>query len=207
MRWLALIFGDSVYRLNSWLVAHLLRFRGVVVGKRFYAQGVPRLKIRGKASNIIIGDDVQLLGDIDLRNREQGKIVIEDGVAIDEGCRLVAANQATLRIGKQSRIGLFTVFNCGEDISVGEQTLISGFCYIQSSNHGIKKSSPIQSQPHTYGKIAIGSDVWLGSHVTVLPGVTIEDGAIIGAKAVVSKEVRANKIYAGVPAKEIGERP
>lgn len=206
MRWVALFFGDSVYLLNSWLVARILRFRGVTVGERLYAQGVPQLKIKGKASNIIIGNDVQLLGDIDIRNREQGKIVIEDGVAIDHGCRLVAANEATLHIGKQSRIGLFTVFNCGADISVGDRTLISGFCYVQSSNHGMNKCTHIQSQPHTHSQITIGSDVWLGSHVTVLPGVTIEGGAVIGAKAVVSKNVQAYKVYAGVPAKEIGER-
>lgn len=206
MRWLAFFFGEFVYRLNSCLVTGLLRLRGVRVGKGLYIQGVPRLKIRGRAKDITIGNNVKILGDIDIRNREKGAIIIEDDVTIDEGCRLVAANLATLRIGKESRIGLFTVINCGDDILIGARVLVSGFCYIQSSNHGIKKGIPVQYQPHTYGKIKIGADVWLGSHVTILPNVTIGDGAVIGAKAVVSRSIRENGIFAGVPAKEIGER-
>ena len=49
----------------------------------------------------------------------------------------------------------------------------------------------------------IGRDVWLGANVTVLPGVTIGDGAIIAAGAVVTKDVPANAVAAGVPAKVI----
>jgi acetyltransferase-like isoleucine patch superfamily enzyme len=206
MSFLALIFGEFVYKLNSCIIVWILRIRGLRIGRGFYIQGIPRLKIKGNAADIIIGNNVKIMGDIDLRNREKGKIVVEDGVVIDDGCRLVAANNAELLIGKNSRIGLFTVFNCGEDITVGEQVLISGFCYIQSSNHGIRKGTPIQSQPHTYGKIIIGSGAWLGSHVTVLPGVNVEEGAVIGAKSVITKSVRKDGIYVGIPAKEIGQR-
>jgi acetyltransferase-like isoleucine patch superfamily enzyme len=51
--------------------------------------------------------------------------------------------------------------------------------------------------------IVIGRKVWLGAAATVLPGVTIGDGAIVGAGAVVTKDVPANAIVAGVPAKLI----
>ncbi|MBQ6158936.1 MAG: hypothetical protein IJJ20_08005, partial [Thermoguttaceae bacterium] len=51
--------------------------------------------------------------------------------------------------------------------------------------------------------IVIGKDVWLGANVTVLPGVTIGDGAIIAAGAVVTKDVPASTVAAGVPAKTI----
>jgi acetyltransferase-like isoleucine patch superfamily enzyme len=49
----------------------------------------------------------------------------------------------------------------------------------------------------------IGKNVWIGANATVLPGVTIGDGAIIAAGAVVTKEVPANVIVGGVPAKII----
>jgi acetyltransferase-like isoleucine patch superfamily enzyme len=85
--------------------------------------------------------------------------------------------------------------------------LFAGFCYVQSSNHGIRKGQPIKDQPHTYGPIAIGRDVWLAGHVTVLAGVTIGDGAVVGAKAVVTRDIAPFAICAGIPAKAIGERP
>ena len=51
--------------------------------------------------------------------------------------------------------------------------------------------------------IRIGNNVWIGAQATVLPGVTIDDGAIIAAGAVVSRDVPANVIVGGVPAKII----
>ncbi len=206
MKLLAFLFGDYIYRLNSKIVALVLRLKGVKVGSEFYIQGVPKLKIRGRARNIIIGNNVKIFGDIDIRNRENGQIIIEDNVSIDDGCRLVAANNAILKVGRSVKIGLYSVFNCGEDVVIGEKVLISGFCYIQSSNHGTKKGKYIQDQKHTYGKIKIGSDVWLGGHVTVLPGVKIEKGAVVGAKAVVTGDIPSFCIYGGVPSKKIGKR-
>lgn len=51
--------------------------------------------------------------------------------------------------------------------------------------------------------IHIGKNVWMGANVTILPGVTVGDRAIIAAGAVVTKDVPANKVVAGVPAKVI----
>lgn len=51
--------------------------------------------------------------------------------------------------------------------------------------------------------IRIGNNVWIGAQATVLPGVTIGDGAIVGAGAVVTRDVPANVIVGGIPAKII----
>ena len=56
------------------------------------------------------------------------------------------------------------------------------------------------------GDIVIGSDVWIGYEAVILSGVTIGDGAIIGARAVVTKDVAPYSIAGGVPAKEIRKR-
>lgn len=206
MKLLALIFGDIIYKLNSKLIRFILRRKGLTIGENFYIQGIPKLKINGSANNIKIGNNVKILGDIDLRNRENGQIIIEDDVAIDDSCRFVAANNSMIKIGESTKIGLCTVFNAGESITLGKKVLISGFCYLQSSNHKIVKDNFIQDQGHTYGRIEISDDVWLGSHVTILPNIFIGKGAVVGAKTVVTKNIEEYHINVGIPAKSIGER-
>ena len=56
------------------------------------------------------------------------------------------------------------------------------------------------------GDIVIGSDVWIGYEAVIMPGVTVGDGAIIGARAVVTKDVEPYTIVGGVPAKAIRKR-
>jgi len=207
MRFLAFVFGWWVYWPYSVLIASILRLKGIRVGRNFYIQGVPYLKIRGKADNITIGENVRVLGDIDLRNRENGRIIIGDSVSFDTGCRLVSANDAVLHLKKGADLGGFCIFNCGSDVTVGEDTMMASYCYIQSSNHGIIKGQTIKTQPHSYGPIVIGKDVWLAGHVVLVAGVTLGDGAVVGANAVVTKDIPENAISAGIPAEVIGSRP
>ena len=67
-------------------------------------------------------------------------------------------------------------------------------------NHGI---SPDERHDLFPAPIHIGKNVWIGANATVLPGVTIGDNAVIAAAAVVTKDVPANVVVAGVPAKVI----
>lgn len=206
IRFLALIFGWWVYKPYSRLVSSILRSKGIKVGENFYIQGVPYLKINGLFQNIEIGNGVRVLGDIDIRNRENGKIKIENNVTFDANCRLVSANESTLLFQEGSEIGINCIFNCGTNVSIGKDTMLAGFCYVQSSNHGKAKDQTIKSQGHTYGEIIIGDDCWLSSHVTVVAGVRIEKGSIVGANAVVTKDLENFSINVGIPAKKIGSR-
>ena len=206
LRLLAFMFSRKVDVFWSYAVKFILVIKGVKVGKNFYIEGTPYLKIRGLFSNVQIGDNVKIFGNIDLRNRENGKIIIGNDVEIDNDCRFVAANNAVLEMKEKCFIGPYNIFNAGEDLILGSYTISGGFVHIQSSNHGIAKDQKIWLQQHTYGKINIGEDVWLGANCTILKGISIGNGAIIAAKAVVTKDVKAYSIVAGIPAKEIGER-
>ena len=53
--------------------------------------------------------------------------------------------------------------------------------------------------------VRIGKNVWIGSHATLLPGVTVGDNAIVAAGAVVTKDVAPNTVVGGVPAREMKE--
>ena len=127
-------------------------------------------------------------------------------------------------IGKpvDESFGLFPPFctDCGKNITVGKNVFINSGCRFQDQggitigdgtlighnvvlatlNHGI---SPDERHDLFPAPIHIGKNVWIGANATVLPGVTIGDNAVIAAGAVVTKDVPANVVVAGVPAKVI----
>ncbi len=69
-----------------------------------------------------------------------------------------------------------------------------------------KKFSAIKGHPHSKGDIIIGNDVWVGLNATILSGVTIGDGAVIGAFSVVSKDIPPYTVVAGNPVQVIKKR-
>jgi carbonic anhydrase/acetyltransferase-like protein (isoleucine patch superfamily) len=88
----------------------------------------------------------------------------------------------------------------GDGVRVGAHTSILGF------NHAMSVDSPIYQQPLTSKGIVIGDDVWVGSHVVVVDGVSIGAHSIIGAGSVVTKDVPEWSIMAGNPAKRLRDR-
>jgi acetyltransferase-like isoleucine patch superfamily enzyme len=86
----------------------------------------------------------------------------------------------------------------GALIKGGDGTLIGHGTTLTTLDHAVDPDRRADMQP---APIIIGRKVWLGASVTVVPGVTICDGAIVGAGSVVTKDVPANAIVAGVPAR------
>lgn len=206
MGFLSLIFGEWVFKPYSGLVAMILRIKGVKVGRNFKILGVPQLRIKGGRGSIQIGDNVFIKGSIDLRTGVNGKILIKNNVAIDTTCRFIAANDAIITIEEGADLGAFLICNGGTDIHIGKDVLMAGFCYLQSSNHGVVRGVPIKEQPHSYSPIKVGDNSWLAGHVSVLAGVTIGSGAVVGAHSVVTKNIDEDMIVAGIPAKKIRVR-
>ena len=78
---------------------------------------------------------------------------------------------------------------------------------IRASNHGTRLGAgPMRTQPKERGLIVIEDDVWIGAGVIVTAGVTIGRGAVIGAGSVVTKDMEANAVSAGNPAKFLRRR-
>jgi acetyltransferase-like isoleucine patch superfamily enzyme len=205
-RVLSLIAGERYRRFYSLIMKQILLSKGIRIGKNFRISGVPDLKIHGQPSNIIIGNNVTVSGNIELKNREEGSIIIEDDVTIDRDCRFVSANDAVLRIGRGTKVGFSNVFNCGADLSFGQKCITAGVVYINSSEHNIKRSEFILDQGYYHAAISIGDDVWIGGFVVIKQGVRIGDGAVIGASAVVTKNLPPYSINVGNPSRTIGYR-
>jgi len=93
-------------------------------------------------------------------------------------------------------------------VKIGDYVLIGPNVIIASSQHRYDiKGTPIMFQGHIKEEVVIGNDVWIGANAVILPGVTIGDGTIIGAGAVVTSDIDPYSIVGGVPARKNGERP
>lgn len=91
---------------------------------------------------------------------------------------------------------------CKDKVSIGSQVVVSQDAYLCTASHDI--TSPVMkllTKP-----IKVGDKVWIAAKATVLPGVEIGDGVVIGACAVVAKDVRPWAIAVGNPASVVGER-
>jgi acetyltransferase-like isoleucine patch superfamily enzyme len=109
-------------------------------------------------------------------------------------------------LGNNSIIGeLNNIRASGGSIIIGDNCLIAQNVSLIAANHKIDKNELIMKQEWdtTKTSIIIKNDVWIGSNVVVLPGITIENGAVIAAGSIVTKNVATNSIVAGTPAKHI----
>jgi acetyltransferase-like isoleucine patch superfamily enzyme len=184
----------------------LLRYLGMKIGADVKIMGRIRFKVRGRFDNIIIGDEVVIGKNVDLRNRENGVIDIGNKVYLDENVRIVAARDGSVKIDIGAELGANTIINSGGITTIGKYSLLAGFININSSSHGTKIHSYIKDQPHEHGTVSIGDDVWVGSYAAVLMNSKIGNGSVIGSHSVVIGEIPSFSIAVGVPAKVIKSR-
>lgn len=104
--------------------------------------------------------------------------------------------------GATLKIGAFTSIASGVQILLGGEHRIDWVTTYMSW----KKGEKISGHPKTKGDVIIGSDVWIGTEAIILSGVTIGDGAVIGARSVVTKDVPPYAIVAGNPSRIIKKR-
>lgn len=92
-------------------------------------------------------------------------------------------------------------------LSIGDNVMMGPDVVILTHTHNLDRIDiPMGQQGFRVAKVTIGNDVWIGMRSIIMPGVTIGDGAVIGAGAVVTKDVPAFSIVGGVPAKIIRYR-
>lgn len=116
----------------------------------------------------------------------------------------------TLQIGDNVQFNDYVHIAVAKGVFIGDNTLIASKVFISDHNHG-NYANENQSNPNTppierelFSKeVHIGNNVWIGEFVSVLPGVTIGEGSIIGSTSVVSKDIPAFCIAVGSPAKVI----
>mgnify|MGYP002530840521 CR=1 FL=1 len=117
-------------------------------------------------------------------------------------------NSPEIIIGNQVTITDRCYISCINKIEIGNGCLFGINTFITDNYHGKGlleelKIPPNQRKLFSKGPVIIGSNVWTGRNVCIMPGVKIGDGAVIGANAVVTHDIPANSVAAGVPARII----
>nr|WP_275106720.1 acyltransferase [Oceanipulchritudo coccoides] len=163
---------------------------------------------RHRRSGRIIDPSTEVRKNVPGLNELGEVLVIEKGVAIDKGCILWVdeseGSQGSILIRNNSYIGPYAFLGSCHKLVIGSNSMIGAHSYLITANHRTDKGGDTYDQQGYSGaSIELGSNVWLGCHVVVLPGVKIGDGAIIGAGAVVTKDVPAGETWGGVPATRI----
>lgn len=138
-------------------------------------------------------------------------IEIADHVRIDDFC-ILSAGTSGIRIGRHVHIGCYASLIGKEKITLEDFSGLSGRVSVYSSNDdysGEWLTNPTvleELRNPTHGPVRIGRHAIIGSGAVILPGVTIGEGAAVGALTLVARDLDAFTINFGVPARKVGKR-
>jgi len=127
------------------------------------------------------------------------------GVLIQPDVTIVGASG--LSMGNNCFINRGTWIWAAGTIKIGNNVIIGPYAVLVSGNHRYDSlDRPIKQQGDILNPIVIEDDVWIGAHAVVLSGVTIGEGSVIGAAAVVTSDIPAYSVAVGIPARVIRSR-
>ena len=156
---------------------------------------------------ISIGDHCELLGPMSietLSHKSGDRVLIGPRVKIKPHSWLNAYG-GSIDIGEDSLIGFGCVLFGHGGIEIGQRTLLSPYVVAVASEHAYWMQGPLPARGFTRELIKIGSDVWIGSHATILAGSVIGDNCVIGAGSVVHGKLESGFVYIGSPAKAVSK--
>lgn len=185
------------------LRAFRLLFYGKWPSKVFIGKGVQFFNV----ANMQFGKWVQLEDHVYLSALGKGKLMLGNNVKIGAYSRLIIATSfnnlgAHITIGDNVGLGEFAYLGGAGGLEIGANCIIGQYLSCHPENHIFEDTSTlIRLQATTRKGISVGQNCWIGAKVTILDGVTIGDNCVIAAGAVVTKNMPANSVIGGVPAK------
>lgn len=156
--------------------------------------------------NVKIGRRVVIEPGVTIRSQYGGSITIGDRCQFSRGAQLLT-HGGDIRLGNDTTVNPYAVIYGQGGTVIGDGVRIAAHCTIVPSNHRFDDPDTfIYKQGLSKKGIRIEDDVWLGSGVKVLDGVTVGRGCVIGAGSIVTRSTEPYTIHVGVPAHKIKHR-
>jgi acetyltransferase-like isoleucine patch superfamily enzyme len=162
------------------------------------------------------GKNTLIHGYIDARG-SRCEIRIGDECSI-QGMLVTEHDDAEILIGNNVFIGANTIVDCARQVVIEDDVLVSYQCLLMDSNNHSEKASErindlrgvMRGERHAWEKVPSGPirlcrGAWIGARAIILKGVTVGEGAVVGAGSVVTRDVAAHTMVAGNPARLIRE--
>jgi len=161
----------------------------------------------GMKPHVSIGKRAVLKRGTELRICDSGVLTIGDDCVFHQRCRLLLTMpNPKVRIGRWVFVGMNTIIASKNSIEIGDYTIFAPNCYVVDHEHGFSKTDVILNQQSVLKEVRIGRDCYFGTGTVVLGGVSVGDGAILGAGSIVHSDVPAYEVWAGNPARFIRKR-
>jgi acetyltransferase-like isoleucine patch superfamily enzyme len=143
---------------------------------------------------------------LELQIGHQGEIRFGRFVWIGDGSK-IRCHEGTVEIGEKTVMGQECTISAYQRVRIGEQCVIADRAMFIDFDHGVVEvERPIRVQGIYKRDVEVGSNVWIGYGACILRGVRVGDNAIVGTNSVVTKDVPANAVVAGIPARIIRMR-
>jgi len=189
VRTIRFIISRRLYTWRYWLCAfRFIRFKITH----------PHIKTEGF---VFFGPKVEVYA-----RRGYGRLTLGRWVFIGKG-NAIRCHEGNLRIGDKVVFGAKNTINCYLDIEIGNDCIFADWIYICDFDHRYEDMNiPIKNQGIVKSPVKISQNCWIGEKSTVLRGVTVGEGSVIASHALVNRDVPANSIVGGVPARVLKTR-
>jgi acetyltransferase-like isoleucine patch superfamily enzyme len=143
---------------------------------------------------------------LELQIARRGRVELGRFVWLGHGTK-IRCHEGVVEIGAKSVLGQECTISAYRRVRIGEQCVIADRAMFIDFDHGVVEvERPIRQQGIYTREVVVGSNVWIGYGACVLRGVRVGDNSIIGTNSVVTKDVPANAVVAGVPARIVRMR-
>jgi acetyltransferase-like isoleucine patch superfamily enzyme len=145
--------------------------------------------------------------DLQLQIAKGAKVRFGRFVWVGDGTK-IRCHEGEVAIGQKTVLGQECTISAYQRVRIGEQCVIADRAMFIDFDHNVSDvEQPIRRQGIYKRDVVVGSNVWIGYGAQILRGVSVGDNAIIGASSVVTRDIPANAVAAGTPARVIRMRP
>jgi acetyltransferase-like isoleucine patch superfamily enzyme len=162
-----------------------------------------KLRLRGR----LVTDGMSFVGPgVTLEVQPGARLFLGRWSWVGHGCK-IRVHEGEVRIGAKTVLGQECTISAYQHVSIGRECVVADHVMLIDFDHGVVEvERPIRLQGIYKRDVRVGHNCWIGYGACVLRGVAVGDNAVIGTSSVVTRDVPANAVVAGVPARVIRRR-